>query len=124
VNETAAAHELKSAPPRSSPATRRHAIDSALMKVFASGAVKRALRDQHRLNLAALGEHAFWAVESSWRAQTHVFGAAALTTHRRLVEGLPGQSLFVASGLAFDTLAEALPFSARDCQNGLAKTRR
>ena len=39
-----------------------------------------------------------------------MFSAAALTTHRRLVEGLPGQSLFVASGLAFDTLAEALPF--------------
>jgi putative toxin-antitoxin system antitoxin component (TIGR02293 family) len=110
VNETAVGHELKSLPLRSSPGARRHGIDSALMKVFASGAVRRALRNQHRLNLAALGEHAFRAVESSLREQTHLFGAAALTTHRRLVEGLPGQSLFVASGLAFDTLAEALPF--------------
>jgi putative toxin-antitoxin system antitoxin component (TIGR02293 family) len=110
VNKIAAVHELKSVPPRSSPGARRHGIDSALMKVFASSAVRRALRDQHRLNLAALGEQAFRAVESSLREQTHVFSAAALTTHRRLVEGLPGQSLFVASGLAFDTLAEALPF--------------
>ena len=38
-----------------------------------------------------------------------MFDGAGLTTHRRLVEGLPGQSLFVASGLAFDILAEALP---------------
>ena len=110
MSEITAACESTSALPRSSPATRRHGIDSALMKVFASSAVRRALRNQHRLNLAALGEHAFRAVESSLREQTHLFGAAALTTHRRLVEGLPGQSLFVASGLAFDTLAEALPF--------------
>jgi putative toxin-antitoxin system antitoxin component (TIGR02293 family) len=110
MNDTAINHDLKTTPPRSSSATRRHWIDAALMTVFASRAVRRALRDQRRLNLAELGEDAFQAVESSLREQPHKLGGEALTTHRRLVEGLPGQSLFVASGLAFDTLAEALPF--------------
>ena len=109
MNQPAVADELKSVP-RQSAASRRHCIDSALMQVFSSGAVRRALRDQHRLNLAALGEHAFRAVESNLREPTLLFGAQALTTHRRLVEGLPGQALFVASGMAFDTLGEALPF--------------
>ncbi|MDP8984190.1 MAG: MbcA/ParS/Xre antitoxin family protein [Pseudomonadota bacterium] len=110
MSQTAVVHASKSASPRSSPAARRHWIDAALMKVFASPAVRRALRDQQRLNLAALGEQAFRAVESSLHGPAPSLGAAALTTHRRLVEGLPGQSVFVASGLAFDTLAEALPF--------------
>lgn len=33
----------------------------------------------------------------------------ALTVHRRLVAGLPGESLFIAAALAFDALEEALP---------------
>jgi putative toxin-antitoxin system antitoxin component (TIGR02293 family) len=110
MSEKAATNVSNATPRRPSSASRRHWIDAALMKVFASRAVRRALRDQQRLNLAALGEHAFRAVELSLRGQVNLFGAEALTTHRRLVEGLPGQSLFVASGLAFDTLAEALPF--------------
>jgi putative toxin-antitoxin system antitoxin component (TIGR02293 family) len=110
MSENAVSYVTKAMPPRSLRASRRHWIDAALMKVFASSAVRRALRNQQRLNLAALGEHAFRAVELSLREQVNGFGAEALTTHRRLVEGLPGQSLFVASGLAFDTLAEALPF--------------
>lgn len=110
MSRDAVAAESKARPVRPSPASRRHWIDAALMKVFSSSSVRRALKDQRRLNLAALGEHAFRAVERSLREQVNLSGAEALTTHRRLVKGLPGQSLFVASGLAFDTLAEALPF--------------
>jgi putative toxin-antitoxin system antitoxin component (TIGR02293 family) len=110
VSEIAAIYDSKVISRRVSAASRRHWIDAALMKVFASGAVRRALRDQRRLNLAALGERAFQAVELSLQDQANLIGAEALTTHRRLVEGLPGPSLFVAAGLAFETLAEALPF--------------
>jgi putative toxin-antitoxin system antitoxin component (TIGR02293 family) len=110
VSEIAATYGPKVIPRRVSAASRRHWIDAALMQVFASGAVRRALRDQRRLNLAALGEGAFRAVESSLQEQANLIGAEALSTHRRLVEGLPGPSLFVAAALAFETLAEALPF--------------
>jgi putative toxin-antitoxin system antitoxin component (TIGR02293 family) len=91
-------------------ASRRHWIDTALLQVFASTAVRRALQDHQRLNLAALGELAFHAVQTALSAPIHGHEAGALTTHLRLVEGLPGPALFVASGLAFDTLSEALPF--------------
>jgi len=96
--------------PQVSHAARRHWIDAALLKVFASTGVRRALQDQHRLNLAALGEQAFRAVETLLNAPIHEPDGGALTTHRRLVEGVPGHALFVAAGLAFDRLIEALPF--------------
>ena len=106
MSASAIPDELKTVP-RPSAASRRHWIDSALMKVFSSGAVRRALRDQHRLNLAALGEHAFRAVELTLREPTRSFGAQALTTHRRLVLIDPSRKGSCSAGLThrlpFDT---------------------
>ena len=110
MSEVAPAYAASDRAPQISRASRRHWIDAALLQVFASTAVRRALQDHQRLNLASLGEQAFQAVETTLNAHVLAFDGESLATHRQLVLGLPGQALFVASGLALDTLAEALPF--------------
>ncbi len=90
-------------------APQRSRIDAALLRVFDSKRVRRWLKEGHKLQLAPLGALAFKEVQRSLSAPVAPADTDALHVHRCLIDGLPGQSLFVAAALAFDTLGEALP---------------
>jgi putative toxin-antitoxin system antitoxin component (TIGR02293 family) len=87
-------------------AQRRSEVDARLLKVFDDPAIRRTLTGRQKLDLPDLAERVADALEGGRRAAP----VDALAVHRRLVKGLPGVALFVASALAFDSLTEALPF--------------
>lgn len=87
-------------------AQRRGDVDARLLKVFDDPGIRRTLTGRHKLDLPDLAERVADALEGGRRTAP----VDALAVHRRLVKGLPGVALFVASALAFDSLTEALPF--------------
>jgi putative toxin-antitoxin system antitoxin component (TIGR02293 family) len=87
-------------------AQRRSEVDARLLKVFDDPGILRTLTGRQKLDLPDLAERVTDALEGGRRAAP----VDALAVHRRLVKGLPGVALFVASALAFDSLTEALPF--------------
>jgi len=87
-------------------AQRRGDVDARLLKVFDDPAILRTLTGRQKLDLPDLAERVADALEGGRRTTP----VDALAVHRRLVKGLPGVALFVASALAFDSLTEALPF--------------
>ena len=89
--------------------TYRHQLDAALLEVFSSKSLRRSLKIQQKLNLPELGVRAFKEIETALRKPQSRSGLDDLSVHRRLVDGLPGQALFIAAALAFDTLNDALP---------------
>jgi putative toxin-antitoxin system antitoxin component (TIGR02293 family) len=91
---------------RASFAQRRSDVDARLLKVFDDPGILRTLTGRQKLDLPDLAERVTGALEGGRRAAP----VDALAVHRRLVKGLPGVALFVASALAFDSLTEALPF--------------
>ena len=87
-------------------AQRRNEVDARLLKVFDDPGILRTLTGRQKLDLPDLAERVADALEGGRRTTP----VDALAVHRRLVKGLPGVALFVASALAFDSLSEALPF--------------
>jgi putative toxin-antitoxin system antitoxin component (TIGR02293 family) len=87
-------------------AQRRSEVDARLLKVFDDPGIRRTLTGRQKLDLPELAER----VADSLEGGRHAPPVDALAVHRRLVKGLPGVALFVASALAFDSLTEALPF--------------
>lgn len=87
-------------------ALRRSEVDARLLKVFDDPAIRRTLTGRQKLDLPDLAQRVSAELEGAHRTAP----VDALAVHRRLVKGLPGVALFVASALAFDSLTEALPF--------------
>lgn len=88
-------------------AISKRRLDTRLLTLFRSRAIRRRLREQPKLNLGLIAA----------RAQHELAAPApddapldALRVHHQLVAGLPGEALFIAAALAFETLAEALPY--------------
>ena len=81
-------------------------LDTRLLTVFRSKAIGRSLREQPKLSLGGIAARAHVEL-----ATTPPGGPLdGLDVHRQLVAGLPGQALFIAAALAFESLAAALPF--------------
>jgi putative toxin-antitoxin system antitoxin component (TIGR02293 family) len=87
-------------------ALRRSEVDARLLKLFDDPSIRRTLGGRQKLDLPELAQRVSAELEGGRRAAP----VDALSVHRRLVKGLPGVALFVASALAFDSLTEALPF--------------
>lgn len=90
---------------------RRSTVDHRVLRLFNSKGLKRNLRDQGKVNFAVLWSLTVKALEED--RQTAVSAAATmqqLDIHQSIIEGLPGEALFISSAMAFDSMQEALPF--------------
>ena len=98
-------------PRQSGPSLRRSLVDHRVLRLFNSKGLKRNLRDQGKVNFAVLWSLTVKALEED--RQTAVSAAASmhqLDIHQSIIEGLPGEALFISSAMAFDSMQEALPF--------------
>ena len=118
---------MKKPKPRRSvaPAFRemRSASDRRVLDLFASRALERTLRDQGKTNLEAVWQQA--AKELQARAPARRPAPGPLDVHRRIVSGLPGIALVIASAMAYDSMQEALPLfdlSAKTAKQRLWQT--
>lgn len=87
-------------------AQRSAELDARLLKLFDDPSIRRTLSGRQKLDLPDLAQRVSANLEEGRR----IAPVDALSVHRRLIEGLPGQALFVSSALAFDSLTDALPF--------------
>ena len=90
---------------------RRSTVDHRVLRLFNSKGLKRNLRDQGKVNFAVLWSLTVKALQED--RQTSVSAAATvqqLDIHQSIIEGLPGEALFISSAMAFDSMQEALPF--------------
>jgi putative toxin-antitoxin system antitoxin component (TIGR02293 family) len=99
---------------RSPSATRtfgefRAHIDHRVLRIFDNKSLKRSLRQEVKINLDDLWERTARAIEQQERPLTGPM-LEQLDIHQSIVDGLPGEALYIASAMAFDSLQEALPF--------------
>ena len=97
-------------PPAPAPAfpELRSASDRRVLDLFASRTLERALRDQGKTNLEAVWQQASKELQAPAAASRRP-APGALDVHRRIVSGLPGVALVIASAMAYDSMQEALP---------------
>lgn len=86
----------------------RSASDRRVLDLFASRTLKRTLRDQGKTNLEAVWLQASKELQAP-AAASRRSSPGPLDVHRRIVSGLPGIALVIASAMAFDSMQEALP---------------
>jgi len=86
----------------------RSASDRRVLELFASRALERTLRDQGKTNLEAVWQQASKELQAPHSASRRP-APGALDVHRRIVSGLPGIALVIASAMAYDSMQEALP---------------
>lgn len=85
----------------------RSTHDTLVLWLFWNKALQRVVQDQTKTNLESLwDETAHKLTEKGMRHASRVL--EPLQIHRKLVEGLPGEALFVSSAMAFDSMSEAL----------------
>jgi putative toxin-antitoxin system antitoxin component (TIGR02293 family) len=82
-------------------------LDTRLLTLFRSQAIRRRLREQPKLNLGVIAARAQLELATATERGASFDGRGV---HQQLVAGLPGQALFIAAALAFESLAEALPY--------------
>jgi len=83
-------------------------FDRRVLKLFGSKSIHRVLHDQSKTNLDTIWEKAAEELEGQGNGRK-VRAAQPLDVHDRIVEGLPGEALYISSAMAFDSLQEALP---------------
>ncbi len=86
----------------------RSGIDQRVLRVFRSKAIRRSLKEQGKVNLSLLWIQTMKALEQDEPPKGTVMEQADV--HRAIVEGLPGESLYISSAMGFDSMQEALPF--------------
>jgi putative toxin-antitoxin system antitoxin component (TIGR02293 family) len=89
--------------------TFRAVIDQRVLQVFANKLIRRSLRDQIKLNLAALWER----IARTLAEQQPPIDAPVpdqWDVHQAIVKGLAGEALYVSCAMAFDSMQEGLPF--------------
>jgi putative toxin-antitoxin system antitoxin component (TIGR02293 family) len=87
----------------------RSGIDQRVLRVFGNTGLKRSLRQAVKINFDDLWERTVRAMSE----QEDLFTNSSLEqmqVHQSIVDGLPGEALYIASAMAFDSLQEALPF--------------
>jgi putative toxin-antitoxin system antitoxin component (TIGR02293 family) len=86
----------------------RSRFDQLVLRVFASKGIRRNLREHHKINLTVLWAQTALALTALKRTTGDEM-MEQWDIHRSLVEGLPGEALYISSAMAFDSLQEALP---------------
>jgi putative toxin-antitoxin system antitoxin component (TIGR02293 family) len=98
-------------PRQSAFSSRRSAVDHRVLRLFNSKGLKKNLRDQGKVNFAILWSLTVKALEGDRQTSAPAQAAAQqLDIHQSIIEGLPGEALFISSAMAFDSMQEALPF--------------
>jgi putative toxin-antitoxin system antitoxin component (TIGR02293 family) len=98
-------------PRQSALSIRRSAIDHRVLRLFNSKGLKKNLRDQGKVNFAILWSLTVKALEGDRQTSAPAQAPAQqLDIHQSIIEGLPGEALFISSAMAFDSMQEALPF--------------
>ncbi len=87
----------------------RSGIDQRVLRVFASKALRRSLREGGKVNLEVLWGRTAKAL-SAPPGRVDEPALKPSDIHRAIVQGLPGEALYVSSAMAFDSMGEALPF--------------
>jgi putative toxin-antitoxin system antitoxin component (TIGR02293 family) len=86
----------------------RSASDRRVLELFASRALERTLRSGGKTNLEAVWQQTSKELQARAPAGKRP-SPGPLDVHRRIVSGLPGIALVIASAMAFDSMQEALP---------------
>jgi putative toxin-antitoxin system antitoxin component (TIGR02293 family) len=86
----------------------RSATDRRVLDLFQSRALERTLREQGKTNLESVWQQASKELKAPGGGSRRQ-SAGALDVHRRIVAGLPGIALVIASAMAYDSMQEALP---------------
>jgi putative toxin-antitoxin system antitoxin component (TIGR02293 family) len=105
--------QLRIAPRRkgSSFAEWRSSVDHRVLRLFNSKELKKNLRGPGKVNLAVLWSLTVKALTEDRHTPVRAEAPRQqLDIHRSLIEGLPGEALFISSAMAFDSMQEALPF--------------
>jgi putative toxin-antitoxin system antitoxin component (TIGR02293 family) len=87
----------------------RSGVDQRVLEVFGNKRLKQSLRQAVKINFDDLWERTMRAMGQ----QEDLFDRSSLEqmqVHQSIVDGLPGEALYIASAMAFDSLQEALPF--------------
>lgn len=85
----------------------RSTYDARVLDVYTDRNVRRAVKGQSKTNLVSLWEYLVRKLEQDYRS-TRQLMVEPLQIHQRLVAGLPGEALFVASAMLFDSMNDAL----------------
>lgn len=100
---------MSGADPSSSRSFRvtRGYVDAALVQLYQSKSIRRTLqRRNQKLNLSSVGQQA----QQELLQRDVKVTMEPMAVHEELMKGLPGQALFISAALAFDSIAEALPY--------------
>ena len=87
----------------------RSGVDQRVLRVFGNTGLKRSLRQVVKINFDDLWERTVKAMSEQEDPFTHS-SLEQMQVHQSIVDGLPGEALYIASAMAFDSLQEALPF--------------
>ena len=89
----------------------RSTIDQRILRLFKSKDIKRNLREQVKVNFSTV-----WILTTEFlleerdKSPFHGVPLQQLDIHQSIIDGLPGEALFISSAMAFDSMQEALPF--------------
>lgn len=84
----------------------RTRYDARVLGVYSDRNVRRTVKGQNKTNLLSLWNYLVPKLEHERRASRLVL--EPLQIHETLVEGLPGEALFVAAAMSFDSMSDAL----------------
>jgi len=81
--------------------------DTLVVWLFLNKALQRVVQDQVKTNLESLWDETVRKLSNKdmWHAPRVL---EPLQIHQKIIEGLPGEALFVSSAMAFDSMNEAL----------------
>ena len=85
----------------------RTSFDQLVLWLYASGPLRRIVRRQRKTNLEVLWTQTVHCLELRHDEATRRT-LNPLEVHEHIVKGLPGEALFLASAMAFDSMSEAL----------------
>ena len=82
-------------------------VDTLVLRLYFDPGVRRLVRDQGKINLQILWNETVRKLRASDMREPSP-ALQPLEMHRKIVEGLPGETLFICSAMAFDSMNEAL----------------
>lgn len=84
----------------------RSRYDTLVIWLFLDKALQRAVKEQSKTNLTLLWDETVRTFEKDIFSSRRML--EPLQIHRKIVEGFPGEALFVSAAMAFDSITEAL----------------
>ena len=84
----------------------RTTYDTLVLWLFLNKALRRVVQDQTKTNLESLWDETVRKLLDKDMRHSRIL--EPLQIHQKIVEGLPGEALFVSSAMVFDSMNEAL----------------